>query len=40
MTERTVKWQKDPLRETLKQDIIEGRITKEMKPAEAAKVCF
>ena len=34
----TVKWKKDPLREVLKKDIMEGRITPEMKPADAAKI--
>lgn len=31
-------WKKDPRRETLKTDILEGRITPEMKPAQAAEI--
>lgn len=37
-TTTEVKWKKDPLREVLKKDIQEGRITPEMKPAEAIEV--
>lgn len=31
-------WKKDPLRETLKKDLQDGRITPEMKPLQASKV--
>ena len=37
-TTKQKKWIKDPLRDILKKDIKEGRITPSMKPAEAAKV--
>lgn len=37
-TTNVVKWKEDPLREVLKADIEEGRITPAMKPKEAANV--
>lgn len=33
-----IPWKDDPLREVLKKDIMQGRITPDMKPADAAKV--
>ena len=35
---KNLKWIKHPLREVLKKDIVDGKITPEMKPSEAAKI--
>ena len=36
----TIKWQKDPLREQLKKDILDGTIKSDIKPDLAQKLCI